>query len=54
MIKAIINLIIIFYLLITIIQCEDEDINPLFCELNDYAKQRAANNMNIFPCKQNQ
>lgn len=30
----------------------DDDINELFCQLNEYATARVLNKLNVFPCQQ--
>lgn len=37
--------------LILAINAEDQEMNDLFCQLNEYAKLRAINNLDVFPCK---
>lgn len=48
--KIIISLIVLIGLILAI-NAEDEAMNELFCQLNEYAKLRAINNLNVFPCK---
>lgn len=44
-------ILLIIILLINQIIAEEEDINQLFCQLNEYAKLRVHNNQNVFPCQ---
>lgn len=53
------NLIIIIILCLVFITTfvqtdDDDDINDLFCQMNEYARERAINNLKIFPCSINQ
>lgn len=48
-----IQIMLIHFLLVllsTVAKANDEEINELFCELNDHAKDRVMANMNVFPC----
>lgn len=46
-----ITLLVIILTLANITLASDEDeLNELYCQLNTYSKERAANNLDIFPC----
>lgn len=47
-----ITLMIIVFINSPRINAEEDEINQLFCQLNDYAKIRVLNNQNVFPCNQ--
>ena len=50
MLSLVARLLIIISALIALISAEDQDLKQLYCELNSFAKQRVANNLDVFPC----
>lgn len=50
--QLLIQIVLTALFIIIVVSAQDEDINSLFCQLNDYAKERVNNQLNVFPCKQ--
>lgn len=44
-------LIIIIVLIIALISAE-EDLNQLYCQMNDFARERVLSGLKVFPCSQ--
>lgn len=37
---------------ITLTDAQEDDVNQLFCQLNEYARARVLNEQSVFPCRQ--
>lgn len=46
------KIVIIIAVILTInLIAADDDLNQLYCHLNEFAKQRVENNLPVFPCQ---
>lgn len=50
MLKTLISVITILILLSILVSAVDQDLNEIYCELNELARQRVLNNLDVFPC----
>lgn len=48
--KILFIIIQLYICFLTLAIANDEDINELFCQLNEYAKARVIQKTNVFPC----